>query len=249
MAESDNVTPISDEVSEIEAEDQKSAESVEDDIPPEFRGKSAAEIAKQALYFRSQMGKQAHEVGELRRLTDQLLQVQLKPKEEDKPKEVDFFENPQEAVRRQIESNPELQQVKALALQAKQEQARLKLQQLHPDFTQVVQDTEFAEWVKSSKIRQKLFMEAENYDVDAADELLSTYKQLRNVRTKAVEATENKARRDVASKASVDSGGSGESSKKIYRRADLIQLKLRDPQAYAARQDEIMRAYAEGRVR
>jgi hypothetical protein len=49
--------------------------------------------------------------------------------------------------------------------------------------------------------------------------------------------------------AGVDTGGTGESSKKIYRRADLIQLKLRDPDRYEQLQPEIMAAYAEGRVR
>lgn len=249
MAEQENVVP-SDEVNEIEAEEIKSEAKQEEKLPTEFEGKSAVEIAKQALYFRREMGRQANELGELRKLTDEFLKSQIaKPKDEEKPKEVDFFENPQEAIRRTVESNPELQAVKQMAVQARQEQAKARLAQLHPDFTQVVQDGEFMEWVKSSKVRTKLFMEAEAYDVDAADELLGTFKSLRAVKQKAVDETEVKARKETVASASVDSGGSGESSRKIYRRADLIQLKLRDPQAYAAREPEIMRAYNEGRVR
>jgi len=49
--------------------------------------------------------------------------------------------------------------------------------------------------------------------------------------------------------ASVDVGGSGEVSRKIYRRADLIKLKMTDPDRYMALQDEIMSAYADGRVK
>ena len=49
--------------------------------------------------------------------------------------------------------------------------------------------------------------------------------------------------------AQVDSGGTGESSKRIYRRADLIRLKMNDPNRYDALSDEIMQAYAEGRVK
>jgi hypothetical protein len=49
--------------------------------------------------------------------------------------------------------------------------------------------------------------------------------------------------------ASVDVGGTGESSAKIYRRADLIRLMMTDPARYEERQPEIMKAYAEGRVR
>ena len=37
--------------------------------------------------------------------------------------------------------------------------------------------------------------------------------------------------------------------KKIYRRADLIRLKTRDPQRYEDLQDEILSAYADGRVK
>ena len=49
--------------------------------------------------------------------------------------------------------------------------------------------------------------------------------------------------------AQVDVGGSGESSKRVYRRADLIRLKMTDPQRYETLSDEIMQAYSEGRVR
>ena len=49
--------------------------------------------------------------------------------------------------------------------------------------------------------------------------------------------------------ATVDVGGAGESSRKVYRRADLIKLKLTDPSRYEALQDDILAAYAEGRVK
>jgi hypothetical protein len=49
--------------------------------------------------------------------------------------------------------------------------------------------------------------------------------------------------------AQVDVGGSGESSKRVYRRADLIRLKMTDPTRYEALSDEIMTAYQEGRVK
>jgi hypothetical protein len=49
--------------------------------------------------------------------------------------------------------------------------------------------------------------------------------------------------------AAVDTGGSGESSRKIYRRADLIRLKMTNPAKYEAMSDEILAAYAEKRVK
>jgi hypothetical protein len=63
--------------------------------------------------------------------------------------------------------------------------------------------------------------------------------------------TEKAVRKDAVKQASTGSvKGSGESSsKKTYRRADIIQLMQTDPERYQALQPEIMRAYAEKRVK
>jgi hypothetical protein len=139
------------------------------------------------------------------------------------------------------------------AVQAQKMQAQQKLAQLHPDFPQIVQDGNFAQWIKSSKVRSELFNRAEAYDVDAADELLSTFKQLNPTRAEKpvaeVPAEEKASRTKTLQSAAVDTGGSGESSKKVYRRADLIRLKMRDPAKYEDMSDEILKAYGEGRVR
>ena len=49
--------------------------------------------------------------------------------------------------------------------------------------------------------------------------------------------------------AGVDSSGSGEKSKKIYKRAEILQMMAFDKRKYEANKDEINLAYAEGRVR
>jgi hypothetical protein len=59
-----------------------------------------------------------------------------------------------------------------------------------------------------------------------------------------------KQTRDAQMKtAMVNTAGTGETSKKVYRRADLIRLRLENPDRYDALQDEIMKAYSEGRVK
>lgn len=113
----------------------------------------------------------------------------------------------------------------------------------------IILNSGFQEWVKASKVRTQLFQQADNYDFDAANELLSTYKELRQVRQKTVEAVDNTARDKLLKAVSVDTGGSGESSQKVFRRADLIRLKMRDPAKYEAMSDEIMAAYQSGRVK
>ena len=135
------------------------------------------------------------------------------------------------------------------AQQAQMAQARQTLAAKHPDFGQVVQSGDFADWIKSSRIRTQLFQQAEAYNVDAADELLSTFKALQSVKQKTVNEVETKTRDKSLRAAAVETSGSGESSQKVYRRADLIRLKLRDPAKYDSMQTEIDAAYREGRIK
>ena len=79
--------------------------------------------------------------------------------------------------------------------------------------------------------------------------MLSTYKQLRGVKAKQTNEAGETQRKSNLKAATVDVGGSGESGKRVYRRADLIRLKMTDPNRYDALSDEIMQAYAEGRVK
>ena len=242
------------EVGELEVVEEqiKEAEApvVEPELPEKYRNKTAAELAKMHQEAEQLIGRHAKEVGEVRKLADELLRSQLQKKPEpEQPKEVDFFENPQEAIRQAVENNPRVLAAEQYAQQAQMEQAKQKLAQLHPDFGSIVQDSEFADWIKSSKVRTRLFQDAESYDVDAADELLSTYKALKGVKQKQVIEVDTKARDQSLRAAAVDTSGSGESSRKMYRRADLIRLKMRDPGKFDAMQDEIDAAYREGRVK
>jgi hypothetical protein len=229
------------------AEEPKSEEP---EVPEKYRGKSVADIVKMHQEAEKVISRQGLEVGEVRKLADELLRSQLQPKKEvEQPKEVDFFENPQEAIRRAVETNPEVMAAKQYAVQARQEQARQALAAKHPDFGQLLQDSEFAQWVQASKVRTALLKQADAYDVDAADELFSTFKQLRQVKQNQVQQVEKTERNKAMQAAAVDTGGSGESGRKVYRRADLIRLKMTDPARYDSMNDEILAAYAEGRVK
>lgn len=258
----------SEEISEIDAVTETKEQSAEgseslaeaqpeDEIPERYRGKSLKQLAEELEHANKSMGRYANELGEVRKLADELIKSQLVPqKQADKPSEVDFFENPQEAIRRAVEMNPEVQAAKQYAVAARQAQAKAEFERKHPDFGQVLQEQEFGSWLQKSKVRMDLWQKAANFDVDAADELFSTYKELKAVKTvkqqatqAAVSETEKAARKDAMQAASVQTGGTGEVGRKIYRRADLINLRLRDPAKFAAMQDDIDAAYREGRVR
>jgi hypothetical protein len=252
----DGVSEIDAVAEEIQAQSAASTEQVtpEDEVPEKHKGKTVKQLVEELEHANKSMGRYSNELGEVRRLADELIKSQLKPtQQQEQPKEVDFFENPQEAVRRAVESNPRVQQAEQYALSAQRAMAQQKLAQMHPDFGQIVQDAEFAKWVGESKKRVQMFREAEAYDLDSADELLSTFKQLKGVKQRqtvaAVSETEKAARKQTMQAASVETGGTGESTRKIYRRTDLINLRLRDPMKFEAMQDDIDAAYREGRVK
>ena len=236
----------------------------QEDIPEKYRGKTAAEIAKIALEQEKFIGRQAQEVGEIRRVADQLIlerlnaqqqqrQAESQPAASDELSDVDFFANPTEAVKKAVENHPAVQQAHAAAVHLRQRASLEQLQKDHPDYKDLVNDPDFKDWVGQSRVRQALFVQAHrNFDVEAANELFGNYKGLRQRRSEVVQqgAQELRQQQDRALRAvAVPTAGSGQSGKKIFRRADLITLQIKDPDRYMQMQDEIMSAYAEGRVR
>ena len=238
------------ELGELEIEQQKIEQKPE--LPEKYREKSLDEIVKMHQEAEKLIGKQAQEVGEVRKLADELIKQNLGSRQQTRQEEpeVDFFENPQKAVQRTVDNHPDILAARQVTLEMKRSQIQQRLAQEHPDFGDIAKDQDFANWVKSSPIRIKIFEQADSgYDFDSANELLSTYKQLRGVKNKQVSDAGEASRKQTLKAVGVDTGGSGESSKKVYRRADLIRLKMQDPNRYEALSDEIMVAYQEGRVR
>ena len=238
------------ELGELEIEQQKIEQKPE--LPEKYREKSLDEIVKMHQEAEKLIGKQAQEVGEVRKLADELIKQNLGSRQQTRQEEpeVDFFENPQKAVQRTVDNHPDILAARQVTQEMRRAQIQQRLAQEHPDFGDIAKDQDFANWVKSSPIRIKIFEQADSgYDFDSANELLSTYKQLRSVKQKQTSDDGEVTRKQNLKAVGVDIGGSGESSKKVYRRADLIRLKMQDPNRYDALSDEIMQAYQEGRVR
>ena len=245
---------IEDEQEQATPEEEPEPEETEDDIPEKYKGKSVRDIVRMHQEAERAIGKQGSEVGELRRIVDDFVRAQTVTKQQQAPvveEEVDFFTDPDKAIARAIEKHPKVRQAEELSAQMKKAEALANLKSAHPDFTEVVNDGSFAEWVNKSKVRQELFSRADrSYDFDAANELLTTWKERTQVvnQTKAVEQVQRK--QAVKSASTGATKGSGETaSKKTYRRADIIELMRRDPDRYEAMAPEIMQAYAEGRVK
>jgi len=254
----DVTTPVPDSTAAGQTETANVSEPVEE-LPEKYRGKSAIEIAKMHQEAEKLIGRQANEVHEVRSLADQLLKQQLDSKaKEAKPIEEsledDFFADPASAVNRQVEKHPAVLEARQAALEMKRMKTAQQLSSKHPDFATIAQDAGFQDWVKSSAIRLNLFARADaEFDFESADELLSTYKELKQIKqqnqVQQSANVESKAQEQAMKAATVDVGGAGETSRKVYRRADLIKLRMTDPDRYMQMSDEIMQAYSEGRVK
>ena len=260
LFEEQNTEPQVEETPEPEGEELVAEEPVveeEEELPSKYKGKSVAEIIRMHQEAEKLIGRQAQEVGEVRKLADDLIKRQLEgnraPVEDaTKEDEIDFLDDPKQAISKAVDKHPAIAEARQQALQMKQMQIVQKLASSFPDFQQTVQDPQFTEWVTSSPVRLKLYNEANtNFDFDSAAELLGTWQQIRGTKaeaTKAVPSTVKQERKQSVKSAAVDTGSVGVSSKKTYKREDIRNLMIRDPERYQAMQPELMAAYAEGRV-
>jgi hypothetical protein len=236
--------------------------ATEVEVPEKYKNKSLDEIVRMHQEAEKLIGRQAQEVGEVRKLADSLLKQQLEAKHDKQPEqaqEIDWFDDPQKAINQALESNPVLRQLQEQQAIQVQRAALDSIEKTHPDFVSVAQSEDFQQWIAGSKARQRLYADANNYDVDSALELLDNYKSLRGLRQQkeetskaadeALKKTDSEGRSKALKAAAVQQGGTGETGKPVYRRADLIRLRMQDPNRYESMADEILNAYAEGRVR
>ena len=243
---------------DIQEETQLEADQPKTIIPEKYAGKSLEDVIEMHQNAEKVLGKQGLEVGQQRKLIDSLMSNQQQattptpPTEEPIPFEDQFYANPADAVNLAIEKHPDV--VRAKETRVKQNQAlnTAQLDAAHPDYVEIVQNKDFQDWIGASKIRQELFRTADSYNFEAANELFTTWKQLNMAsKTAEVKEAEKTKRKKALRKTSSETRSSGDSlgGKKVYRRADLINLQVTDPRRYEALADEIQQAYVEGRVR
>lgn len=245
--------PDTEEIS-AESENTEIAEP-DNDIPDKYRNKSVEELVRMHQEAEKLLGRQGSEVGELRKVVDEYIQSQTvaqQNQETEQPDDdIDFFTDPKTAVAKAIDNHPSVKKARETTQAYQQATAVNTLQAKYPDLQNTLQDSKFVEWIKSSNYRKKLFVAADQqYDLEAADELFSAWEERKQMITDTA-TLESQARKQSIKNASTGnaSGVSDGSSKKIYRRQDIIELMQKDPQRYQALQPEIMKAYAEKRVR
>ena len=237
-----------------DAQEAQSAEHREE-LPDKYRNKSAADIARMHQEAEKALGRQGNEIGELRAVFDNFVQSSARAQQQpERPPvdEVDYFVDPKAAVNQQLESHPALREAQAVAVEMRKAQGVAQLQSKHEDLREVLSSSDFGDWVKQSPIRQRLYQEADQgMSVQAADELLTTFKQLRQT-AQTSQNVSTQARKNAVRGANTGSSRNnpdGQRSGRVFSRAQIRRLMKNDPEQYEAMQPQIMAAYAEGRVR
>jgi hypothetical protein len=190
----------------------------------------------EVAWLKKQLGEQGNEIGRLR------ASLEAKIDEQDRALLSESFDSDQlAAMERAMESKlrPVQEQLQAAETQA----AVSKLSAKHPDYEQVVQQPQFQEWVKSSRLNTSAFEKAIQGDIDTGIELLDTYKA-----TVQPQQSGDTMKAALASSRG-SSGDAGIREGGTISRAELQHLKMTDPAGYRAKLPEIHKAYAEGRVR
>lgn len=254
----DDTIATSSEIEEVkeakqESHSEQTANADDDYISEKYKGKSVGDITKMHQEAEKLIGRQGAEVGELRRIVDDFIKAQTYKHnpEEATVEDIDYFTDPQKAVQSQIDAHPAIRQAQIAATHLKQSEVQNRIKSSHPDYLDIASDPSFAEWVQGSKVRLELFGRADQqFDFEAANELLSTWKERKEIGKKMVEVSAVDRKQQLkAATTSIGSGSDESVGKKIYRRADIIKLMQTDPDRYDSMQDEIMSAYRENRVK
>lgn len=119
------------------------------------------------------------------------------------------------------------------------EQMKNSLRAKHPDYDQIVTSSEFKNFLQT--LPQNIVAIGET-DVDTADWIIKRFKETKNMQT---QNTENYINKGFAQPSKTSTkGGKG----KVWKRSEIINMIKNDPAKYRRLQNEIIKAYREGRV-
>lgn len=239
-------------------------ESEIESLPEKYKGKSAADVAKMHMELESAFSRQGNELGEYRRLATTLAETGLQtsketPKERTPVTAEELLENPDKTLENAIESHPAVKQARETAENLERQLAQSRFESSHPSFKEDVRDPAFSEWVRKSSTLTKLAVQADRFDMDAAEQLWSLWEEKKSINAEATKKVEKMRTKQDQERAGTLEGASGAdaSSEAVYSRADIREIKRRaalgDRQAISKVTDPkwkeaIIKAYRDGRV-
>lgn len=249
------------------APEQQSQEAApaEAEVPEKFKGKSLTEIVASYQNLESELGRARNEMGQVRRLADELLGIRVaahasvpaKPVERKKLTPEDLLNNPEDSILSAVTATVEEREKALLERQARLEAefAMQRFERKHPDYQTTMADQKFTDWVQKSNLRLSLAQAATQGNVAAADELFTLYGEMSMAQPAEPEAPSPTAQARKASLTRPGGGSaaggkpSGGSSQKVWNRAELMKMRIENPDEFDRLQPEILKAYAEKRVK
>lgn len=214
-------------------------------IPDKFRNKSPEELVEMYRNLESTVGRQSNELGELRKLRDQLMiqQYQTTPTsqpQQEQEEDIDWWGDPEKAINKTLDKK--LQKFESFIANQQLESTRARVQQAHPDYAEIASSEDFAKWVMEDPVRQQLYRQADRGDsFETANYILTEYKKTKQ--------TANQSSTPNVANAIGETGSAPRMpTRKVYRRTDIQALLERDPARYNQLLPEIKQAYLDGRV-
>ncbi len=259
----DEFASVEDLAKETVADTPKPEPKTADNTPNEYRGKSIEQIIEMHQNATKLIGKHSEEVGfarEMARKAAERLQQsdmgsQQRTDADPGESDADFFAKPKQTVEKTISEHPDVIAAKRYAQESAAEKAYSTLKEkLGQDPKEVVNDPEFVNWMQENPFRQQALVHANNTnDTNAAYEVLRNFR-----RDKADKASESSKTQDqlkqktTADKKAVmvDAGVPGmPDNGRNYRASELRHLQRTNPDLYERMEAQVMKAYAEGRVK
>lgn len=262
--EENNVVDLEDPNLTLEepTEDSNSDENNDDtkdnstSVPEKFKGKSVEEVAKIYSDLESEFTKQSQELQKQSASVNALLEQQLQNNnnaggnstETEKDNGVTFDDvvsDPEASINKV--ANAAVNKVKEKVDQLEKKQQMLDFRKKHPDYLEVGDSEEFAKFVKATKHRTSMFLEAHNNsNLAAADTILTEFKASQGSKSKRDTKNENDLN-DVTTDSDV-TGGSNNGGKPVFSRQQIRHIRQHKPEVYKKHEATIRLAYKEGRV-
>lgn len=227
-----------------------SPETLEENVPEKYQGKSLDDVIRMHQEAEKLASRTGQELGELRKHADAFITRQLSEPtstsvETSSTNFDDIVKDPESAVRNIVEKD--LGEIKEQLATREREESAMRFYAKYPEAQGILENTQFRGWVEGSPLRMRLLEQGNNFDFDAAGELMELYSMSHpDTSEEDAKALESKAKAHATSKAK---GGAGSATRKVYRRSDIVSLMMDDPARYQAMLPEIKKAYAENRVK
>lgn len=245
---------VSEDEQEPQTQEQVTDPEPEDEqIPAKLRGKTKREIAQIYQDLEREFGRRNNELGELRKITDDILRAQLSPQSDnsgDEEEEIsadDLLNDPVNAIRKVVQNDPARREAARREAEARQAESLNNFKSAHPDAKDVMATADFQQWLAKVPAREQRFLAADaQLDWDTANEIITTYKEVTAVARDTANAEREQALSDVQSApAAAQAGGK---KRQLLRKRDIWKLRETNPVRYERLQPVILQAYAEGRV-